>query len=90
MSLDLAGVFKKIKGLIIGGMTNMGEEKSNACYYESFDPLAYNIISSRISQYDFPTVFNFPNGHIYENLPLVIGANVKLKIGKKFSSITQQ
>ena len=27
MSLELAGVFTKIKGLIIGGMTNIGDEK---------------------------------------------------------------
>lgn len=29
MSLELAGVFNKIKGLVVGGMTNMGDEKEN-------------------------------------------------------------
>ena len=29
MSLELAGVFEQISGLIIGGMTNMGDEKEN-------------------------------------------------------------
>ncbi|KMQ71401.1 S66 peptidase family protein [Chryseobacterium koreense] len=82
-SLDLAGVFRKIKGLVIGGMTNMGDEKDNKNYEESFDELAYKIISERIAKYDFPTVFGFPNGHIYDNRPLIIGGNIKVEIKEK-------
>ncbi|KXH83372.1 S66 peptidase family protein [Chryseobacterium kwangjuense] len=80
MSLELAGVFKKIKGLIIGGMTNMGDEKENKSFEESFDEFAYKLISDRISKYRFPTVFGFPNGHIKDNRPLIIGGTVKMKI----------
>lgn len=83
MSLDLAGVFRNIKGLVIGGMTNMGDEKDNKNYEESFDELAYKIISERIAKYDFPTVFGFPNGHIYDNRPLIIGGNIKVEIKEK-------
>lgn len=83
ISLDLAGVFRQIKGLIVGGMTNMGNEKDNKNYEESFDEFAYQIISERLKKYDFPTVFGFPNGHIYDNRPLIIGAKVALKSGKK-------
>lgn len=83
MSLELAGVFKKIKGLIIGGMTNMGNEKENTAYNESFDNFAYQLISERISKYDFPTVFGFPNGHIKDNRPLIIGGHVKLEVKDK-------
>ncbi len=83
VSLELAGVFDKIKGLIIGGMTNMGDEKSNKSYVESFDEPAYHIISNRLEKYDFPTVFGFPNGHILDNRPLIIGGNVKVSVGKK-------
>lgn len=64
MSLELAGVFKKIKGLIVGGMTNMGDEKDNKDYEASFDEFAYKLISERISKYKFPVLFGFPNGHI--------------------------
>lgn len=80
MSLELAGVFNKIKGLIVGGMTNMGDEKENKSYEESFDEFAYQLISDRISKYNFPAVFAFPNGHIKDNRPLLIGANVKMKV----------
>lgn len=80
MSLELAGVFNKIKGLIVGGMTNMGDEKENQSYNESFDEFVYKLISDRISKYKFPVVFAFPNGHIKDNRPLLIGANVKMKV----------
>lgn len=83
MSLELAGVFGKIKGLIVGGMTNMGDEKENKSYEESFDEFAYKLISERISKYKFPVVFGFPNGHIKDNRPLIIGGNVKLQVKDK-------
>ena len=83
MSLELAGVFNKIKGLIVGGMTNMGDEKENKSYEESFDEFVYKLISDRISKYNFPVVFAFPNGHIKDNRPLLIGANVKMKVDAK-------
>lgn len=82
MSLELAGVFKKIKGLIVGGMTNMGKENENKSYEESFDPFVNQQIANRVSNYDFPTVFNFPNGHIYDNRPLIIGSEITMKVGK--------
>lgn len=82
MSLELAGVLKKIKGLIIGGMTNMGDEKENKNYENSFDEMAYQLISERLSKYSFPILFGFPNGHIFENLPLIIGSKISLKVGK--------
>lgn len=82
MSLDLAGVFKKIKGIIIGGMINMGNEKDNPYYEESFDPMAYEIIYHRLKKYTFPKLFGFPNGHIFDNRPLIIGAKIKLKISE--------
>ena len=83
ISLDLAGVFRKIKGLIVGGMTNMGDEKDNKSYEESFDQFAYKIISERVSKYDFPVAFGFPNGHIHDNRPLMIGANITMNVAEK-------
>ena len=85
MSLELAGVFRKISGLIIGGMTNMGDEKDNKNYEESFDDFAYQLIADRLKKYDFPTLFGFPNGHIFHNKPLIIGAEITLNVGKKNS-----
>lgn len=85
MSLELGGVFSKIKGLIVGGMTNMGDVKENKQYNESFDEFAYKLISDRILKYRFPVMFGFPNGHIHNNRPLIIGAEVSLKVGQNVS-----
>lgn len=82
MSLELAGVFKKIKGLIVGGMTNMGKEGENKSYEESFDPFVNQQIADRVSNYDFPIAFSFPNGHIFDNRPLIIGSEITMKVGK--------
>lgn len=83
MSLELAGVFRQIKGLVVGGMINMGKEKENPNYEHPFDKLAYKIINDRVKKYDFPCLFGFPNGHIFDNKPLIIGANVELKVTTK-------
>lgn len=83
MSLELAGVFTKISGLIVGGMTNMGDEKENQQYEESFDEFAYKLISERLLKYNFPVIFGFPNGHIQDNRPLIIGGNVRMKVEDK-------
>lgn len=87
MSLDLAGVFRKISGLVVGGMTNMGDEKTNKSYAESFDLKAYEIIAERIAKYDFPAAFRFPNGHIKDNRPLIIGADVELDVSTQQSDL---
>ena len=79
MGLELAGIFKQIKGIIIGGMNNMSNE-NNPHFEENFDPLAYEIISHRLKNYPIPTAFAFPNGHIFDNLPLILGAKIKLEI----------
>lgn len=82
MSLELAGVFNKIKGMMVGGMINMGKEAENKEYEESFDSFAYQLIHERIKKYDFPVVFGFPNGHIFDNRPIIIGAEIKMNVGK--------
>lgn len=77
-SFELAGVFKQIKGLIVGGMTQMGEEQKNPNFSESYDEVVYKIIIERLKKYHFPIIFNFPNGHIYDNFPLILGQNIEI------------
>ena len=82
ISLDLAGVFRKIKGIIIGGMINMGNETENPDYEYSYDAMAYEIIAERLKKYSFPKLFAFPNGHIFDNVPLILGSEIKLNVSE--------
>lgn len=83
VSLQLAGVFDDIAGLIVGGMTNMGDKNSNKNYGSAFDTFASELIAERLKSYPFPKIFNFPNGHIYDNQPLIIGAQVAIAVGNQ-------
>jgi muramoyltetrapeptide carboxypeptidase len=77
MNLKISGKLKKLKGLIVGGMTEM---KDNSI---PFGKNAYEIIADAVSDYNYPVVYNFPSGHCEPNLPLVLGRQVSLKVGEK-------
>lgn len=76
MQLKRSGKLKNLKGLIVGGMSDM---RDNAI---PFGKSAEEIISEAVAEYNYPVCFDFPSGHIDRNLPLVFGANVKLEVGK--------
>lgn len=77
MNLKIAGKLKKLKGLIVGGMSDM---KDNAV---PFGRNAYEIIADAVSDYNYPVIFNFPAGHCEPNLPLIFGRMVKLDVGER-------
>lgn len=72
-NMELAGIFEKVSGVIIGQFTDCDE-----------DPKMYHDIYTSIYQmlkgYDIPLVFNFPVGHLAQNFPLVHGALHKLHV----------
>jgi len=69
-----AGILGKIKGLIVGGMTDM---KDTAI---PFGKSLEEIIIEHIKPYNIPLVFNFPAGHINDNRALVFGKKIKLEV----------
>ena len=73
--LKIAGVFNKIKGLIVGQFTEY--EEDNKMYSSLYDS-----ILSAVKEFDFPVCFGFPVGHTKINLPIVIGAKATLTIKK--------
>ena len=73
--LKIAGVFNKIKGLIVGQFTEYQEDNK---MYSSL----YDSILSAVKEFDFPVCFGFPVGHTKINLPIVIGAKATLTIKK--------
>jgi muramoyltetrapeptide carboxypeptidase len=74
MNLRLSGKLKNLKGLIIGGMTEMKDNNV------PFGKTAYEIVADAVNDYDFPVAFNFPAGHCEPNLPLILGRNVILDV----------
>jgi muramoyltetrapeptide carboxypeptidase len=77
MNFKLAGKLERIKGLVIGGMTEMNDNKV------PFGKTAYEIIRDVAETYDFPLFFDCPSGHIDNNFPLIMGGTIKLRKTKK-------
>jgi muramoyltetrapeptide carboxypeptidase len=74
MNLKISGKLKNLKGLIVGGMTEM---KDNII---PFGKSAYEIIADAVKNYDYPVAFNSPAGHCEPNLPLLFGSNVSFDV----------
>ena len=79
MGLKRAGVFDGLKGLVVGGMTDMNDNTV------PFGKTAEEIISEHVCEFDFPVCFGFPAGHIPDNLPLIMGAEVELSVEETVS-----
>lgn len=77
MNLKLSGKLDKLKGLIVGGMTDMND--NSIPYGKS----AYEIIRDAVDEYDFPVCYQFPAGHINNNLSMVFGATIELAVNAK-------
>ncbi len=74
MNLKRSGYLKNLKALIIGGMTEM---KDNKVY---FGKTAEEIIIDIVKEYNYPVILNFPAGHIKDNRALIMGRKIELNI----------
>ncbi|MGM9476414.1 S66 peptidase family protein [Pedobacter sp. GSP4] len=72
--LKRAGKLKNLKALIVGAFNEITEEKI------SFGQTADEVIWDIVKEYDYPVCFNFPTGHIENNLCMTLGAEVTLKV----------
>jgi muramoyltetrapeptide carboxypeptidase len=81
INLERTGALKQIKGLVIGGMTQM---KDNTIPWGKD---AYGIIEDITKKYNIPTIYNFPAGHIDDNRALILGKKVKIVVEKKHSQL---
>lgn len=75
-NLKLGGVLEKLSGLIIGQFTEYEEDRS-------LGKELYAALADLVKEYEYPVCFNFPVGHVTNNLPLINGAQVELIVGKK-------
>ena len=77
INLKLSGKFDGLRGLLVGGFTDMKDNQN------SFGKNAYEIIHEHIADYDFPVCFNFPVGHISNNQSLIIGATYNFSVSSE-------
>lgn len=70
-NLKLGGILQRISGLVVGQFSDCDE-----------DPLMMRsieeIISDAVSEYSYPVCFNFPAGHVAQNMPLIMNTEAEL------------
>lgn len=76
MNLKRCGILSQIRGLIVGGMSQMNDHTI------PWGMNATEIIKNIVSEYDYPVVFDFPAGHIDDNRALVLGATYELDVNE--------
>ena len=84
MNLKRNGIFGNLKGLIIGGMSDMNDNSI------PFGKTAEQIILDYTKGYDFPICFGFPAGHLTDNRCLILGINSILEICENGVSLSQE
>lgn len=80
-NLKRNGYFKNLKGLIIGGMTDMHDNQIPF----GFD--VKQIVLDITKEYNFPICFDFPAGHIADNRALKLGTEVELEINQNTTTL---
>ena len=78
-NLRLSGVLAKISGLIVGQFSDCEDDPSMGC-------TVYETIRRAVEPYHYPVVFNFPAGHVEENMPLYLNAPVEIDVREDHSS----
>ncbi len=74
MNLKRNGMLQNLAGLIVGGMTDMHDNKI------PFGKTAEEIIFEGVKEFNFPVCFHFPAGHIEDNRTLIMGRKALLNI----------
>ena len=82
-ALKRAGKLANLKGLIVGGLTQIHD---NA---HPFGQTAEEVIAEVVSEYDYPVCFGFPAGHFDDNRVLVFGKTTQLIVNQEIVIISQ-
>jgi len=84
MNLKRNGMLRNLKGLIVGGMSDMNDNSI------PFGKTAEQIILEFTKDYDFPICFGFPAGHLTDNRCVRLGIHSVLEISKNGVSLSQE
>ena len=81
--MDLAGVLRRIKGLIVGQFTEYRPDRNFPSMEEMISALL-----TRCGIGGIPVAFGFPTGHTDYNLPLIEGEQVRLDVTPEKVTLT--
>lgn len=84
MNLKRNGYFDKLKGIIVGGMTDMHDNSI------PFGRNASEIILDITQEFDFPICFDFPAGHLSDNRALILGKTIDFEVSEQFTKVEFQ
>jgi len=73
MGLKRAGKLQNLAGLLVGSMTKMNDNTI------PFGKTAEQIILDAVAEYNYPVYFNFPAGHIDNNIAIIMGRQIRVK-----------
>lgn len=74
MNLKRSGKLQDLAGLIVGGFTEMKDNKV------AFGISAYEIIAENIAEFKYPVCYGFPAGHVEDNRALVMGRTYTMEV----------
>jgi muramoyltetrapeptide carboxypeptidase len=77
MNLKRSGKLHSLSGLVVGGMNDMNDNTI------PFGKTAIEIIAESVADYNFPVIFDFKSGHIFENLGLIVWGHVELSVAEE-------
>jgi len=83
LNLRRTGKLNHLSGLIVGGMNKMNDN------IIPYGKTAEEIIAEHCQEYHFPVCYGFPAGHAARNLPLKLGASIKLQISQENSCLLE-
>jgi len=75
-NLRLAGWFKQLAGLVIGGLSDLHDKLES----DPFGRTGEQIIADALGPVIYPVCFGFPAGHIADNRALVLGQKAELSV----------
>ncbi len=81
VAMKRAGVFDKIKGLIVGHMTDIKDPDPG------IGKSVEEMILEHVVEHGFPVIFGFPAGHESDNRALVISREVEIIVGKSEAEV---
>lgn len=81
-SFKKAGILQQVSGLVVGGMTSLGD--SNPGFGSTYQ----EIILSHTKSLGIPVCFDFPVGHINDNRALIFGEMASLEVSNSTARLS--